>query len=99
MGRAPVVRLNRLIDEVRKAVQEVGEDGPLLSNDPEIVLIKDPGIIGFVMSGAEIRGRNVGELTEVAARIGRVAGGPGGIVVHDDNIIVGFMPPAGTFGG
>lgn len=89
MARADVVRLSKLVEEVRNAVQDV----PLVKGEPEIVMLKDPGIIGFVMTNEALGDLKVGELTRVASKIGRAAGGPGGLIVHDGHIIVGFMPP------
>lgn len=92
MAKPGVVHLNSLIDEVRDAVREAG-GGLLVPDDPEIVMLPDPGIVGFVMSDQSLRDKNVGQLTDVATRIGRSVGGTGGLVVHDGNIIVGFIPP------
>lgn len=95
MNKANVIHLNRLVDEVRRAVKDV----PLVGGEPEIVLLRDPGIIGFVLSQERLGKTNVGELTDVASRIGKGSGGIGGLIVHDGNVIVGFLPPVQGLGG
>lgn len=97
MIRPGIVQLDKLMEEVRMAVGEGREGGALLgTNAPKFVVMKDPGIVGFIVSIDELRGKDIAEVTAVADRIGAAMGGPGGIVLNGGNIVVGFLPPAGV---
>jgi len=96
--KSAVVRLDDLKNEVLAAVKDMQLSDPaLFAQDPEIVFLKDPGIVGFLVPLDQVQGKPFGKVAGLAEKVGASLGGPGGLVIHDRNIIVGFMPPLRQF--
>jgi hypothetical protein len=98
MAKVGVVRLDKLKDEVTAAVTEARKTNPsLFESEPEIVFLKDPGIIGFIVPAEKFQEHKLSDVADLAHGIGGSLGGRGGLVIHDRNIIVGFLPSTGQF--
>lgn len=94
MAKLGIVRLDQIEREVRAAVEEaLREDPDLFDAKPDLVFVRDPLIVGFISPDKRLIDKRLGQVAGVASRVGRALGGPGGLILNDGDLIVGFLPP------